>query len=1170
MKKSVCCLLAGLVFFAAGTVRAGGFENWCATYGVVADQEGDPDADGKDNLLEYAYNGDPTNSAITGTVPEMRLVEDGGTYYVEIERLELRNQDPADNWTFYAISMSDNLEEGMWYVALCTEVSRSQHLLTNYDQVVLRTAIPDSGGWTPSLLYYRGTGSGIYAYMGGVYAGRIGKTHYAYPFAEEAPRMIDDVLSASSWEYLKITERDGTSTRVDWDSSAGQWSDPMQKLPQAGYGFTAYRTEDADFFPNWFGKVIPLESVGIYCPKGETLIANPYPAQCTLSQLVSDPSDGDMVGMWDDYSSSYTYYFYQDGFPPYIPAGWSLHSAYGDPVDADSICIEPWVSVLYTTAEPKVLTTQAPWNEYFQGSEDQTFLALSEREVSCTYGTTNTYFEVYSIGGSASLSYTISNEASWISCEIPTGTTAGEHDTIHLTIDTSGLETGVHTGFVNVASSEAANGSQRIPVTIEVIDFELDSVAISGPTSVINGSTNQYACTAHYTDGSQSNKPASVQWSVSGTAASIDSSGRLVADNVEIQELITVSASYSEEGITKSNLMEVTVQNPNLHMDYSRAGTGSQYLILSNQVYFGTSGNHAAQIQNHAGLSVYNCSFEGGFDGNGLLIKYTDSVYLTNSSIQGGQGGSDSGDNALANGAHGMAISSSSTSQYVLNGTVVQGGSAGTVTTSYEYGINQTASALGGNALDISGTDYSVEINGGQYSGGAGSMYSDNSSYDEVNFSGGHGVFAAAGDNLHIKDGIFKGGQAGFANSMGSGSAANGGCGVYVLGVPTVISTGKFVGGNGGLSYGQFPVSGDGLRIENSSVSITNGLFYGGSVYAGYGGVELLRGAGLRLTQSSATIMGGVFADHDPVSEPDGDYYGASLILESSSANLYGGQFSRVLFSETGSSSIDVFGPVSIWGVTSEVSAASLTIKSGGILSLGDGQAQVPSFTAESGSRLSTLLASSAPIVGDDLVFESSCSWVVDAGTASVDHAILLATATNSLSHAFIPSDILVTGSNAVPVVQVYSVQEDGVYKLYVQLEVAPSYTAWSETITNTSLRGYTDCPDDDGVANLFKYACGLPSGNYANNLYSYTAVPGTPTNSAMLMITYKKAKGVSDASVYPQHTGSLTGDGSQWITNGITLQKTSETAEQETWEAHLPFTTNGYLRLKAVIVSEP
>ena len=66
------------------------FVQWVSDYGLSgadADFSADPDGDNADNLYEYAFGGDPTNSGTSGTEPASSLTG-GGLQYIHVERAD--------------------------------------------------------------------------------------------------------------------------------------------------------------------------------------------------------------------------------------------------------------------------------------------------------------------------------------------------------------------------------------------------------------------------------------------------------------------------------------------------------------------------------------------------------------------------------------------------------------------------------------------------------------------------------------------------------------------------------------------------------------------------------------------------------------------------------------------------------------------------------------------------------------------------------------------------------------------------------------------------------------------------------------------------------------------------------------------------------------------------
>jgi len=76
-------------------------------------------------------------------------------------------------------------------------------------------------------------------------------------------------------------------------------------------------------------------------------------------------------------------------------------------------------------------------------------------------------FEVWNSGG-GTLSYTITDDADWLSCSPSDGTSTSEHDSIVVMYDTSGLVTGSYSATITIADPSATNNPQTIPVNLTV------------------------------------------------------------------------------------------------------------------------------------------------------------------------------------------------------------------------------------------------------------------------------------------------------------------------------------------------------------------------------------------------------------------------------------------------------------------------------------------------------------------------------------------------------------------------------------------------------------------------------------------------------------------------------------------------------------------------------
>ncbi len=88
---------------------------------------------------------------------------------------------------------------------------------------------------------------------------------------------------------------------------------------------------------------------------------------------------------------------------------------------------------------------------------------------SCTQGSnaSNQTFTVSNSGGGM-LSYSISDNVSWLSCSPASGTSTGEVDTITVTYSTSSLSAGTYNGTITISDPNATNNPQTIAVALTV------------------------------------------------------------------------------------------------------------------------------------------------------------------------------------------------------------------------------------------------------------------------------------------------------------------------------------------------------------------------------------------------------------------------------------------------------------------------------------------------------------------------------------------------------------------------------------------------------------------------------------------------------------------------------------------------------------------------------
>ena len=103
-------------------------------------------------------------------------------------------------------------------------------------------------------------------------------------------------------------------------------------------------------------------------------------------------------------------------------------------------------------------------------------------------------FEVWN-SGVGTLTYTITDNASWLTCSPASGTSTGEHDVITVTYSTATLAVGTYNGTITVSSNGAINSPQTIAVTL-VMSPPVATISASVDTLIPawipgNNATNQ-------------------------------------------------------------------------------------------------------------------------------------------------------------------------------------------------------------------------------------------------------------------------------------------------------------------------------------------------------------------------------------------------------------------------------------------------------------------------------------------------------------------------------------------------------------------------------------------------------------------------------------------------------------------------------------------------------
>ena len=163
-----------------------------------------------------------------------------------------------------------------------------------------------------------------------------------------------------------------------------------------------------------------------------------------------------------------------------------------------------------------------------------------------------------------------------------------EENSDHATISPTGLlttseVTSSETCWVSATYEEnGISWSDDLDITIQNNDApvvpELDYIEIEGPQSVDESSTARYTCKAHYTDGS-SNEVEPDMWEENSDHATISPTGLLTTSEVTSSETCWVSATYEENGISRSDDLDITIQSDDASVevviDNGDSGTSS-------------------------------------------------------------------------------------------------------------------------------------------------------------------------------------------------------------------------------------------------------------------------------------------------------------------------------------------------------------------------------------------------------------------------------------------------------------------------------------------------------------------------------------------------------------------------------------------------------------------
>lgn len=184
----------------------------------------------------------------------------------------------------------------------------------------------------------------------------------------------------------------------------------------------------------------------------------------------------------------------------------------------------------------------------------------------------------------------------------------------YTTISGTGLLSAGNVAVDQSVTITAAMGGQTDThaVTIKYVAPVLTSIAISGPSSVTEGTTAQYTCTASYSDGTS--EVVTPSWSENTAFTTINASGVLSAGDVSTAQNVTVTASY--DGKSDTHAVSIAYVAPAV-TSILIAGPGSveegeiaQYVCTAHY----SDGSSAEVVPSWSENSIY-----ASIDGSGLL-----------------------------------------------------------------------------------------------------------------------------------------------------------------------------------------------------------------------------------------------------------------------------------------------------------------------------------------------------------------------------------------------------------------------------------------------------------------------------------------------------------------------------------------------------------------------
>ena len=275
----------------------------------------------------------------------------------------------------------------------------------------------------------------------------------------------------------------------------------------------------------------------------------------TLSSIaISGPASVNMNST-GTYTATATY---SDGTSKAVTPTWSLSSTTYATISAAGVLTSKavtanqtvTVNASYTEGSATKTATQSVTIAYVAPAVTLSSIAISG-PASVNMNSTGTYTATatYSDGTSKAVTPTWSLSSTTYATISAAGVLTAKAVTANQTVT-------VNAGYTEGSVTKTATKSVTIVFGSQTVT--LTGLAISGPSSVKEGSLVKYTANASYSDGTS--KAVTPTWSLGSKAyAYISTAGAFTAKAVTANQTVTVNASYTENGITQTASQNVTI-----------------------------------------------------------------------------------------------------------------------------------------------------------------------------------------------------------------------------------------------------------------------------------------------------------------------------------------------------------------------------------------------------------------------------------------------------------------------------------------------------------------------------------------------------------------------------------------------------------------------------------